>query len=95
MADRRTDTSAVVRGGLEVLAGDGSDTLDEGLILLYSFVDSEDGTYILYDSASGDRQGAALDLLAQDSVDELLLTALRVLHLEGHNLGARVVHSDL
>ena len=55
MADRRTDTSAVVRGGLEVLTRDGGDTLDEGLILLYGFVDSEDGTYILYDSASGDR----------------------------------------
>ena len=53
MADRRTDTGAVVRGGLEVLTRDGRDTLDEGLILLYSFVDSEDGTYILYDSASG------------------------------------------
>ena len=95
MADRRTDTGAVVRGGLEVLTRDGSDTLYEGLILLYGFVDSEDGTYILYDSASGDRQGTALDLLAQDGIDELLLTALWVLHLEGHDLGARVVHGDL
>lgn len=95
MADRCTDTSAVVRWILEVLTGDGGDTLDEGLILLYGFVDGEDGTYILYDSASGDRQGAALDLLAQDGIDELLLTALWVLHLERHDLGARVVHGDL
>ena len=55
MADRRTDTGAVVRGVLEVLTGNGGDTLDERLILLYGFVDSEDGTYVLYDSASGDR----------------------------------------
>ena len=54
MTDGRTDTSAVVRRLLEVLAGDGGDALDEGLVLLYGFVDGEDGTHVLHDSSSGD-----------------------------------------
>ena len=60
---------------------DGDDALYEGFVLLDCLIDSEDGTYVLYDCSCRDGEGATLDLLAKDSVDELLLPPLGVLDL--------------
>ena len=79
----------------EALARDGHGVVDERLVLLDHVIDGEGGADILDDRADGNRQGAGTDLAVHDGVDELLLTALRVTHLHGHDLDAVVLRGKL
>ena len=72
---------------LQQLACHGGIALEQGLMLHDSFVHGKGCTYVLHDGSHVDRDsGRSRHLTADDSIDELFLTALRVALLQGDDL---------
>ena len=97
MRSRRTEANEVVTGLLHVLAGDSHHAGDERFVLLHRFVDSEQCSHIIHYCTSLDWQCAGWYLTTDASVNQLLLTALRVLdfqrtYLNAQHLRCQVTH---
>ena len=64
---------------LQALACDGGIALEQRLMLHHSLIDGEGSAYVLHDSTHVDRNGRrSRHLTTDNSVDQLLLTALRI-----------------
>ena len=74
----------------QAVAGDGQSVGNERLILLHSLVDRERRGHVLHHRAHADRQSAGTHLTVHHGLDQLLLTALRILFLERKHLDSLV-----
>ena len=89
--DRRTHAGQQVLRLLHALARDGHHALDQRLVLQHGLIDGNGRRGVAHHGAHVDRQrGRRRHLTARDGCDQLLLTALRVHHLQGHHLDALV-----
>ena len=75
--------------GRQAAAGDGDDVVDRRFVFLDGLIDSQRGADVLDHGTRVDRQRARRDLPADDRVDELFFTALRIAFLEGDDLDLR------
>ena len=74
----------------EAVACNGHSIGNERLVLLYSLIDRERGSDILDNGANADREAAGLHLTLHYGVNELFLTALRILFLKRKYLDIRI-----
>ena len=74
----------------QAVAGDGESVGDEGLVLLNGLIDCKRSGDILHHRAHADGQPAGTHLAVHHGLNELLLTALRILLLESEHLDSLV-----
>ena len=83
----RSHTNQEVARVLQFLTSNGGIALKQGLTLHNSLINGKGRTYVLHDGAHVDRNsGRGRHLTLDDSIYELLLTALRIALFQGHNL---------
>ena len=70
----------------QAVAGNGKGIGDERLVLLHGLIDGKGGSNVLHHRANADGQAAGSHLAVHHGLDQLLLTALRILLLERKHL---------
>ena len=67
-------------------AGNRHYPVDQRLVVAHGLIDRVGGGHILHDSTRRHRQSSRRDFLAEQGLDQLLLTSLRIFHLKSGHL---------